>query len=421
VKKLKPGFASLRAHDLHQGLQVGGVDRGHGVLGEEFIPTQTIGMAAALATTIKGIERIEDANHLRRVAIQQCDIDGFALDGVVRLLEDTGFVRNVRRDASGRVTGLWETVPEDFGRVYETLDEAYEGKKPGELELAVVGVIDDLSYGPLHVESLDTDPELLGRILEVGDHAEAIKIASKESGIVYSPFFSYEHPDEVATTLQEMDIDDVRAAFTAIRSYQGLPIGEDKAGKVVNGLVAAGLLAGPGLLSPGHTVQSFAIAPYGLAPELLTIKKTVLDKAMAVVAAVRMGQHFGGMTTLRDPVVILARLLAGNWVARHSSTPRQYGVLRDLGIVRFTRGAFGLTQMQLIDTRDNRLAVTTAIDLLKFGESIVTKSSHVADTDMPDRFRAPIQTVSEARKRQQLPKAVVGDLWETAMGHKPLV
>src|SRR5262249_4242708 len=162
------------------------------------------------ATTIKGVERIDDAVQLRRVAIQQCDIDAFALDDVVRVLEETGFVRNVQRDGSGRVMRLWETIPEDFRRLYQTLDEVYETRNPGELELSVIEVIDNLSQGPRRVDDLDVDPSALDRVLEVGDHAEAIKVVPGEmDAAVYSPFFSYEHPEAVAETLKEMDIDRV--------------------------------------------------------------------------------------------------------------------------------------------------------------------------------------------------------------------
>ena len=49
-------------------------------------------------------------------------------------------------------------------------------------------------------------------------------------------------------------------------------------------------MAGPHLHGPNGRIQMFALAPYGLPPELLTLGKTVLDRAMAIVAALRMGQ-----------------------------------------------------------------------------------------------------------------------------------
>jgi hypothetical protein len=206
LKNLKPGIASLRAHDLHQGLQAGQVERGHGLVGEELEATQTIGMAAALATAIKGIEIVESGADLKRVASQQLDIDAFALDRVIRVLEETEFVRNVQRDSGGRVIKLYESVPEDFSRLYATLDEVYKSRSPGELEKSLVAVVDDLSMGPRPVDELAIDPKLRERLFEIGDVAEAVKRVEGRETIAYSPYFSYEHPEAIGKAVKIMDV-----------------------------------------------------------------------------------------------------------------------------------------------------------------------------------------------------------------------
>src|SRR5205807_275665 len=96
-------------------------------------------------------------------------------------------------------------------------------------------------------------------------------------------------------------------------------------------------------------------------------------KAMAIVAAVRMGQHDGGITPLRFPRRFLERLLQpGRVVGDHSSTKRQYSVLWTLGVVRFV-GAGDRVGITLIDNEDNRTAVRVAVDLLTFGEAMHAK------------------------------------------------
>src|SRR5438094_10030765 len=72
--KVQPGFKSLRAHDVHQGLQAAQIDRSSGLVGEELEATQLVGMAAALATGIKGIDYVADAVELKKIASQQYDI-----------------------------------------------------------------------------------------------------------------------------------------------------------------------------------------------------------------------------------------------------------------------------------------------------------------------------------------------------------
>jgi hypothetical protein len=87
----------------------------------------------------------------------------------------------------------------------------------------------------------------------------------------------------------------------------------------------------------------------------------------------------GGVTAIRSPIAILNALLQpDHWVARHSSTERQYSVLYNMGIVRFddaTRKA-----IQLIDTSDNRRAVELAKDLLRHGEAMQVKERQVGDS-----------------------------------------
>jgi hypothetical protein len=421
---LKPGIASLRAHDVHQGLQAAGIDRGSGLVGHELEATQTIGMAAALATAVKGLDVIDQGHELKVVAEQQLDIPTYAFDKVVRVLEDAEYFRNVERNSAGKIVRLYENVPEDFARLYATLDQVYEQQGPGEIEQALLGVIDDLSRGPRRLEQLEIDPDARAGILDVAAAAEAIRVVSAgDAAIAYSPYFAYENPEKIGLTLATMDVDRVRTEFEQVRHYQGTPISDDPTGDTLRGLVGAGLMASPAVASPGGLLQPFAVAPYGLEPALLTIRKPILDKALAILAAVRMGQHYGGATRLTHPEAILRALLAGRTVARHGSTHRQYSVLYQMGIVRFdTSQTF--RAIQLIDTKDNCEAVNTAIDLLVHGEAIKTKESGVGSVLAPDpngNYRSPIQTVKAARKRSPLPEQHVGMLWEKLMGHRPLV
>src|SRR5579864_6911983 len=282
MKGLAPGRASLRAHDLHQGLQAAGIDRSRGLVGEELAATQKVGMAAALATAIKGLDIVPDGAELRRIADQQFDIPSLLFGDVVRVLEETEFVRSVRRDASGRILSLYENVPEDFTRLYVTCDEVYKELGPGEVEQALVVVVDHLSGGPRPTNELDLpDLDLKEKVLQLGDAAEAIKTAG-DRAILYSPYFSYENPEQVGAALQTMDVERVRHAIERIRANQGLPIVKGEEGATLAGLVGAGLVAGPGLLNPANELQSFAVAPYGLPPDLLITKKAVMDKALAV-------------------------------------------------------------------------------------------------------------------------------------------
>lgn len=420
--KLNPGFASLRAHDVHQGLQSADVDRSSGLVGQELEVTQLIGMAAALATAVKGLDVLDGAD-LKKVANHQFDIPTFAFDRVVAVLEEVEYVRNVKRDSGKRITQLFETVPEDFTRLYATLDEAFSAREPGEIEMGLIVSIDTLSHGPRPISELDVDPEARERLIALGGAAEAIRVVSvADRQIAYSPYFAYENPELVGEALTKLDIEAVQSAFQSVRARQGSPVLAGPSGETLNALIASGLMAGPAVADPKGHLTAFAIAPYGLPPDLLTIRKPIMDKAMAILAGVRMGETAGGVTSLRQPGAVLHALLQpGRVVARHSSTTRQYSVLRQLGIVTF-EGEGDRRGMRLIDSQDNREAVGIAIDLLAYGEAMASKegTAKLIAPDASGNYRSPIQSIRPARRRSEMPLKTLGTLIETAMGRRAI-
>lgn len=422
MTELNDRLAALRSHDVHQGLYAGEVDRNSGLPAREMETTQLVGMAAALASAIKGQDVVANAQDLKSVAADQLDIGPFAFNQVVEVLEETEFIRNVVRKSGGQVASFYESVPEEFSRLYETLGEVWESRSPTEIERSLLSCVEDLSHGPRPVEDLDVDRTALPSMLSLGEASEAIRIVTvRDQKVVYSPFFAYENPEEIEKTLAGLEIAEVRSAFSEVRGYQGTPLSKSGSAEVINGLIAAGLMAGPALERPDHSMESFAIAPYGLPPDLLTIRKPVLDKALAVLTAVRMGEHFGGITRLRSPEALLHALLdPDRVVARHSSTRRQYAVLHRMGIIRFVN-IQGRDGIQAISAKDNLEAIQLALDLISYGEAAETKEALAADQILVQgSYRSPIQSVRPARKRASLPPKLIDDLFESAMGRRPL-
>ena len=147
----------------------------------------------------------------------------------------------------------------------------------------------------------------------------------------------------------------------------------------------------------------------------------MLEKALAVLAAVRMGQHFGGITTLHSPGALLHALMQpGRTVAWHSSTTRQYGALQRLGIVRFVE-AGSRSGIQLIDTEDNKAAVKLAMDLLGPGEAAATRgTSSLLDHALitPGHYRAQVQGIRPARRRAGMAPDELAAIVDAAMGRR---
>lgn len=422
TRTLRPAQQALRAHDIHQGLHI--VDRTVGLVAAELETTQLVGMAAALASAIKGQEVIKHAVDLKTVAAEQLDINPWAFPRVVRLLADLEYVRNVQ-GTGDKITQFYENIPPSFDKLYERLGEAWRDRQPGEVEESLVATVEQLSHGPRRVAELDVDPAARDMVLALGRDAEAIQVATiGGEEVAHSPFFAFEHPDAMEAVLATHDVVDVRRAFEELRSYQGVPIDKSKNAVVLQGLVDAGLVAAPALKDPDGRERAFAIAAYGLRrSDLLVIRKPVLDKARAIISSVRMGEHFGGFTKLRLPVLFLRRLQDPWWTSNgHSSTRRQYSALHRMGIVRFV-GSPEKSGIQLIDNADNQEALALAIELLEFGEALSTREAAIDTTQAlhaTGNYKFPIQTLRAPRSRRPLPDGLMEAIYESAMNRAVL-
>jgi hypothetical protein len=410
----------LRAHDVHQGLHE--VDRTSALLAGELEVTQLVGMAAAVAAWVKGHDVIADAQALKLVAAEQLDVLPFAFERIVEMLSDLDFVRNVQTTGH-RITSFYETVPEDYERMYGQLGQAWRAQEPTEVETSLLGVVEELSNGPRPVDTLDVDADALEDVLHIGQEAEAIQIVTVDARrVAYSPFFAYEKPQAIGTALSEIGLERVAAAFAGVKAFQGVPLSTSADGAVLTGLVAAGLMAGPSLERPDESRELFAVAPYGLGADVLSIRRPLLEKALAILASVRMGQHFGGVTRLQSPAALLQALMQSDRiVAWHSSTTRQYAVLQRLGIVRFVSSG-GRSGIQLIDTDDNVLAVRLALDLLGAGEATSTKGASTSLEQAllaPGHYRTQIQGIRHAKRRPLFDGTELAAMVEATMGWRP--
>jgi hypothetical protein len=421
---ITPTLHGLRSHDVHQGLHGARIDRDTGTIARDLEATQRTGRAAALAAWIKGQDVIEDAQQLKVFAGQQLDIGWDAFDRVVELLDELGFVSRVQRSGH-KITGFYEYVPSEHAAMYESLGAAWQDHGPSEIESSLLDVVDDLSRGPRLVEDLQVDATARSAVLAIGSEAEAIRVISiAGSEVAYSPFFAFERPDAVREALESASIDRIREAFEVVRSYQGTPVSISPASQVLAGLVGTGLMAGPALERPDGTDELFAVAPYGVSADLRGVKKPVLDKALAIVASVRMGHHFGGATALRDPVALLRKLEDGRPIAPHSSHARQYSALHKMGIV-VMRPSGSWQRIELLDDKhgDNRAAVRLAIELIQIGEAGASKEYHASDEAsllVDGTYRTPIQAVRPARSGPKIRPDELRNIIEAAMGRRPI-
>jgi len=400
----------LRCQDVHAGLR--NVNPNSGVL-VPLAGTQMIGMAASVAALVRGLDVVSDAQALRAVAAEQLDVSPYAFDNVIRSLADLEFIQGVVYE-SDRVVRFTETVP-FYDDLYGRLGEAWREKQPTDLEEQMVIAVDRLAESPVPVEELASraglDSTDLPRLIEIGAQSQLIKTIEVSGGLVaYSPFFGFENPALLAELIRDHGPAQIADAFAAVVGEQGLPV--ESANKVLIDAVGRGLILAPAVELPGGTLQPFATLPYSLDSTLLRSRKPVLEKALAVVACLRCGQHFGGYNNLSAAglINVIDKLLDPNrgYLNPRGEHERQYRLMHRSGLIAFgpdlRHGGTWVTP-RFIDTTDNREALGIARDLLSQGQQIEGRGGgdearKILELGAP--YTAPMQTLNRMKNKPNI-------------------
>nr|WP_227457248.1 hypothetical protein [Micromonospora purpureochromogenes] len=416
--------AGLRCHDIHNGLR--NVDPNSATL-TPLADTRTVGMAASLASLVRGQDIVSDAEALKTIVAEQLDISPYAFNAVVDTLERAGLVDGVQRRGQ-KIVSFTETVPfhEDL---YQRLGGAWRDDQPSQLEQEMLAVVDRLAHSPVPSEELEDELGLdhgdVPRLIEIGKAASLINGVSLIDGeVLYSPFFGFENPELLGSLLEQHGSGRIAEELAAVRSHQGLPVDEGSYPALADA-ISRGFILAPSVTRPEGFDQPFATLPYLPDPSLLTVRKAVLEKALAVIACVRCGEHFGGATSARDPARLLTALLdpnRGHRLSPHSSHKRQYQLLYRMQIVDFVPSG-NWVMPQLIVTDDNVEAVRLARDLMTYGEPIEDRAGDDAARgllSLNSPYQAPLQTVSRHREKKTLSDKEYSALIATAMGRAAL-
>lgn len=419
----------LRCQDVHSGLR--NVDPNSPLLGS-LNDTRIVGMAATIAGLIRGRDVIKDAQALMVVAAHQLDVHMLAFNEVVGLLEDAGYIQGLQRHG-GKITTFTENVPY-YDDLYTTLGEAWRSRTPTELEQQIVVMVDGLAKAPVPLETLvDTlglDADALPQLREVAEGAGLMQtLRTIDGDIAYSPFFGFENPQLLGSLVSTHGSEQLMAEFAAVHARQGLAITPETY-PLLTEAVAGGLLVAPSVRLPSGAMQAFAALPYVADPTLLTARKPVLEKALAVLACLRCAENFGGYNNL--PVAglinVIDKLLDPNrgFLSPHGGHRRQYELMRNAGLIVFgpdmMPGGSWVTP-RFIDTEDNRLALKLARDLLTYGELVeqrVDDTVAQAALEVGKAYTAPMQTTHRVRKSVEPSPRQFERIFEAAMGLRAL-
>jgi hypothetical protein len=181
---------------------------------------------------------------------------------------------------------------------------------------------------------------------------------------------------------------------------------------------------------PDGSMQAFAAMPYVSDPRLLTARKPVLDKSLAVLACLRCAETHGEYNTLSPAglINVIDKLLDPNrgFLAPNSAHRRQYELMRNAGLLVFApdlRPGGNWVTPRFVDTEDNREALLLARDLILHGELVERRvDDAVARTALASGkdYKAPMQTSHRIRQYAQPSPKHFEKIFEKAMGRSAL-
>jgi hypothetical protein len=424
AEPLRDFQAGLRCHDVHAGLR--NVDPNSSALAP-LADTRMVGMAASLASLIRGQDVVSDAEALKTIVAEQLDINPYAFPGVIDTLERAGMIDHVQRRGQ-KIVSFTETVP-FYENLYTALGDAWRRGEPSQLEQELVAVVERLAASPVPAEELENELGLdrgdVPRLIAVGKDSELVQgVALIDGEVLYSPFYGFENPQILAELLEHHGSGRFAEELKAVRVHQGLPV-DPATHPALADAVARGFITAPSVRTPSGQDQPFATLPYVPDQRLLTVRKPILEKALAVVACIRCGEHFGGATSTRAPVAVLDALLDPNrdyQLRPHGSHQRQYQMLYRMQIVDFLPSGSWVIP-KLIVTEDNLEAVRLARDLLAWGEPMHDRTGDDQARALlmqRGRYEAPLQTVARKRNQKTLSEREYRAVMDAAMGRAVL-
>lgn len=397
------------AYDLHAGLAAHQIP--------EFDDLQTIGMAGTLAIHIKGLGQI-DYEVLRKVSDHLMSIPSFALERILRLLDEVGFVRLV--EGGKKITAVIPNIPV-FDDVYVGLGKyAASECVLNEHEQATIQILGALQDSPRNKDQLfnnmGVEKGVFDRCLVVGRASGIVsEHVARGRNILISPFYFADNLDGLADAAVACGASAIKSTLEKVKSNQGWPISLIKATGEIGGVklssteqILVGKLSEEGIIRPpaikfGAKSESFIFTPRPGATRLNAANREIYERAMALISAVRKGQLLPTQFKILYPVRILETLRDRGFLGSNSEARDQYHNLVVLRVAHLRDVGSGRWQLVLNRTEENESALNLAITLLRTGSLAgmeVNAEARIALTKGEEYIQSLI-SASELKKRHR--------------------
>jgi hypothetical protein len=399
------------AYDLHSGLSAHQVP--------EFDDLLTIGMAATLAIHIKGLGEI-DYEVLRKVSDHFMSIPSIALEKVLRVLEEIGFVKLIEQGR--RIESVVPNIPV-FDDVYEGIGQFAAAECDlNSHEQATLEILAALYDAPRNREALfnalGIEKTLFERCIRLGS-TSGILSEHKARGrvIIISPYYFADNLDSLADVAASVSASAIQSTLKKVKSNQGWPLslisstGEIGGSKLDSAeLALVHKLSEEGVMKPptikfGAQSQSFVFTPRPGKTRLNATNREIYERAMALVSAVRKGQLLPNEFSIRSPVRILEVLRDRGHLRSNSEARDQYQNLVVLRVAFLKSVGSNRWQLHLNRTPENEAALDLAINLLMTGALAnmeVSQEARIALTKNEEYIQSLISATELKRRQKQI-------------------
>lgn len=365
----KKTITGIRCQDIQTGL--------HGFQVDEFETITKVGVAARISTHIRGGD-VLNYNKFKSICPTLFGITKLEFPTVMTLLQEVEFINII---GEGDSTTIIPKVPY-FGDLYETLGEKAAIDGLSDHERASIDILQRLSEKPIYKDTMKSllgiDPNVLDRVLRIGKEGSYFtEIPRPQSNIILTPIYFGENPEFFAKSVEKYGEDIVGKTIKLIRKVPGTPfqkildnqsIGQYELSEneleLIKTLVSRGILQTPSIETTYSGENHFLFTPPVGTATIAIVEKEIYEKAMAVIACVRQGEHFGEWR-VRSPSAIIRSLLADGWLRKTTIAKEQYKTLVVKRICRLEPPNAHWQKTVLIDTPENRRALELAAEMLE--------------------------------------------------------
>lgn len=380
-----PAEIAARCHEIQTGLGLAEVP--------EFEKLRIVGMAVRLALHVRGLAPV-NYETLRLVAVHFLNIPTVAMGTILELLAEVEFVK---LQTEGKIIkAVIPNVPY-YEALYDTLGTFANGSGFNEAEQLSIDLLCRLSKAPQKVDALlskiGAEPRLITRAFNIGVQGAYMRIHRRRGrDIALSPTYFSENAELFADMVAGAGSKQVQKILCGVRAMQGTPLAIIQKTKEVGGiklsdeelnmllrLAQDGAVKPPSITTSHSGEQFFLFTPTPAGAAMAPTKRDIYEKAMAIVAAVRQGQFLPERYAIRSPGAVLYKLRSNLRLAKATTeATQQYRKLVHLRVARLVDAGGGFSELEIIDTPENREALDIAYALVCGGAAPGTEVDEAA-------------------------------------------